>query len=42
MKFVKFERENMENKNKNSIKIDTSLRREKRKIEKYGAIIRNK
>ena len=42
MKFVKYERENMENKNKNSNKIDTSLRRAKRKIEKYGAIIRNK
>ena len=42
MKFVKYERENMKNENKNSNKIDTSLRRAKRKIEKYGAIIRNK
>ena len=42
MKFVKYERENMENENKNSNKIDSSLRRAKIKIEKYGAIIRNK
>ena len=41
MKFVEYERKNMENENRNSNKIDTSLRRAKRKIEKYGAIIRN-
>ena len=42
MKFVEYKRENMENKNENSNKRETSLRRAKRKIEKHGAIIRNK